>query len=83
MAAAIVLAIFRTATLFGLVWFIGGIVNYRRYATRERRRNEMMLWFVIGPVGPMLLASTGWEERYKLHGPVLDAVFARLHRPRA
>ncbi len=80
MASAIVLAIFYTAVIFAAVWLVGGIVNYRRYVPAEQRRNEFMLWFVVGPIGPMIFASTGWEARYKLHGPVLDAALASLRR---
>ena len=83
MAAAIVLAIFWTSALFAFVWLIDGMINYRRYTTCERQRAEFMLWFVVGPIGPMYFASAGWEARYKLHGSILDRISLPSRKPRA
>ena len=74
MGGMIALAIFYTAAIFIVVWFGGGLINYQRYIPAKARRDAFMLWFMVGPVGPMLFAYQGWEARHKLHGPVLDSV---------
>lgn len=80
MASTIVLAIFYTAVIFAAVWMVGGVINYQRYIPAKQRRDAFMLWFMVGPVGPMLFAYEGWDARHKLHGPVLDAAIDRLRR---
>ncbi len=77
MAAAIVLSVFWASAILAAVWLIGGGLAYFRYIPAAQQRNERLMWFIFGPLGPMLFAYMGWEERHKIHGPVMDSIFRR------